>query len=110
MPKQQRAEEDYCIRPPTCGFTVTRRQARSAPALWMHLQCWGRAEIGESNSPGVTQDHIHAGKIDGRGNKEGRNDEAFQCHQSISVYPGEQWHHNVCRQVCVACISPLPVQ
>lgn len=26
----------------------------------------GRQEIGESTSPGVTQDYIHAGKIDGR--------------------------------------------
>lgn len=47
-----------------------------------------RAEIGESNSPGVTQDYIHAGKIDGGGKNEGRNDEAFHCHQSISVHPG----------------------
>lgn len=36
------------IRPPTRGFKVTRGQARSAPALWMYLQCRGRAEIGES--------------------------------------------------------------
>lgn len=76
------------IRPPARGFKVTRGQARSAPALWMYLQCGGRAEIGESNSPGVTQDYIHAGEIDGRGKKVGRNDEAFHCHQSISVHPG----------------------
>lgn len=60
----------------------------------------GRAQIGESNSPGVTQDYIHAGKIDGGGEEEGRNDEAFHCHQSISVHPGWLWCHTVRRQ-CV---------
>lgn len=106
-PEQQRAGQDYCVRPPACGFMVTQSQERLAQPLRMYLQCRGRTAIGESISPGVTQNHIHVGKIDGRGNKAGRNDGAFQCHQSISVYPGGQWHHT---QVCVVHISPLPLQ
>lgn len=75
------------IRPPTRGFKVTWRQTRTALLLWVYLQSCERAQIGENNSPGVTQDYIHAGKIDGKGKKEGRNDEAFHCHQSISLHP-----------------------
>lgn len=48
----------------------------------------GRAETGESNSPGVTQDCIHAGKIDGTVKNEGCDDEAFHRHQTISARAG----------------------
>lgn len=59
-------------------------------------------EIGESNSPGVTQDDTHAGKIDDGAGREAAVIKPFHCDQSISVCAGQLGESR--------CVSKLKVQ